>query len=176
MVYSLIPPVASARGLQNTPPLPRGDFDWAPEAPPLSAANNYRYKPLPGYDRATWAALKPWERAKITGHQRRQNWINENGPCVSCGSWYFLTIDHIDPSTKDRRLKGHGNAKRLWHLNKKDRLVELAKCQVLCKTCHDAKSGSEAAARRKDTCKRGHPKKNGYCATCRAERWRTTHV
>ena len=32
--------------------------------------------------------------------KRRADWFSENGPCINCGSWDNLELDHIDPSTK----------------------------------------------------------------------------
>lgn len=71
-----------------------------------------------------------WMRA------RRNEWIDENGPCVSCGSWLFLEVDHIDPSTKLL------NPSKLWSMSDSNpkKIEELAKCQVLCADCHLEKS------------------------------------
>jgi hypothetical protein len=52
--------------------------------------------------------------------------------CVRCGFAENLELDHIDPRTKI----GHG----IWSWSQKRREEELAKCQVLCRTCHEAKS------------------------------------
>ena len=82
-------------------------------------------------------------------HQKRDAWLQENGPCIRCGSWDDLQIDHIDPATKDRSLA----RTNLWNISKKRREVELAKCQVLCKACHQKKSGME---RHKEFCVRNH--------------------
>src|SRR3954462_3884131 len=70
---------------------------------------------------------------------RRQSWIDANGPCNICGSYESLEVDHIDSSTKLL------NPSRLWSLNPKNprRIAELAKCQVLCQVCHSNKSISE---------------------------------
>ena len=44
------------------------------------------------------AAQKAWyERVVKT---RRKEWFAKNGPCVDCGSWENLELDHEDPKTK----------------------------------------------------------------------------
>ena len=67
---------------------------------------------------------------------RRQAWIDENGPCVACGSDEDLEVDHVDHRSK--RLA----PARLWSLALTNpvRIEELAKCQVLCKNCHAQKT------------------------------------
>lgn len=65
---------------------------------------------------------------------RRQLWLQEHGPCVKCGSWDNLEVDHIDPEQKETHY--------VWSLNKEDRERELAKCQVLCRTCHREKTAA----------------------------------
>ena len=31
---------------------------------------------------------------------RRQEWVEENGPCKHCGTWDKLEVDHIKPELK----------------------------------------------------------------------------
>lgn len=110
-------------------------------------------------------------------HRLRQEWIAENGPCVQCGSAEQLEVDHIDPTTKDPRLGPAGS--RMWSWGKEARAIELAKCQVLCHTCHNAKTALQL---HKGVCNWGHlmtPENtylrgNGWreCRTCRNERRR----
>jgi hypothetical protein len=64
--------------------------------------------------------------------KRRSQWFLENGPCVQCGSWERLELDHIDRSTK----VSHS----IWSWSQKRRDVEIAKCQVLCHECHYKKT------------------------------------
>jgi 5-methylcytosine-specific restriction endonuclease McrA len=64
--------------------------------------------------------------------KRRAQWIQENGPCKTCGSYIDLEVDHIDSSTK----VSHS----VWSWSKVRRDLELAKCQVLCVECHKTKS------------------------------------
>ena len=68
---------------------------------------------------------------------RRAEWIEANGPCKKCGTWDNLEIDHIDPSEKEVRIA------TIWSRKKEFRDAELAKCQVLCKTCHFKKTSKE---------------------------------
>lgn len=66
---------------------------------------------------------------------RREAWLKEHGPCVDCGSWEGLEVDH-----KDRTVKvGH----KVWSWAKSRRDAELAKCQPLCRACHKEKSAGE---------------------------------
>ena len=69
---------------------------------------------------------------------RRTEWLQENGPCKQCSSWENLEIDHIDPNQKEY------NIATLWSRKKEFREKELAKCQVLCKSCHFKKTNREA--------------------------------
>lgn len=69
---------------------------------------------------------------------RREKWFSENGPCKICGSYEKLELDHIDPRTKDLRLKTHSDA--IWSWSDKNRILELSKCQILCFACHVKKS------------------------------------
>lgn len=66
---------------------------------------------------------------------RRQEWFKENGPCVDCGSWERLEVDHIDPSTKVNHA--------VWSWTEKRRIEELSKCAVRCYDCHKKKSVRE---------------------------------
>lgn len=64
--------------------------------------------------------------------KRRADWFSENGPCINCGSWDNLELDHIDPSTKVDN--------KIWSWSKERRDKETAKCQVLCEDCHHEKT------------------------------------
>ena len=59
---------------------------------------------------------------------RRREWFEKNGPCIKCGSWDDLEIDHVDPKTKIDH--------KVWSWSEDRRNTELAKCQVLCWSCH----------------------------------------
>lgn len=54
--------------------------------------------------------------------------------CIQCGSTEDLQFDHIDPTTKLFTLaKGSSFSEQRWQ-------AELAKCQLLCQTCHTSKT------------------------------------
>lgn len=81
------------------------------------------------------AYLKEYQ--KVWVRERRQDWINLNGPCKKCGSTQSLEIDHIDPKLKTMA------ASSIWSRRQEVREKELANCQVLCKKCHLEKTLSE---------------------------------
>lgn len=91
----------------------------------------------------------------------RAEWIAEHGPCVKCGSWDALEIDHIDPAQKSAHISG------FWSRRPEVLYAELAKCQVLCKPCHLEKTYAGMAGHgterryhygrcRCDVCRAGH--------------------
>lgn len=67
--------------------------------------------------------------------KRRVQWLEENGPCVLCGSDEDMQIDHIDPDQKVDH--------KIWSWSKARREAELAKCQILCYSCHKKKTEKE---------------------------------
>lgn len=73
-------------------------------------------------------------------NKHRSAWIQQNGPC-KCGSWKDLEIDHINP--KDKTI----GVNALWVMRPDNPKVvtELAKCQVLCWTCHRDKCRTEGS-------------------------------
>jgi len=70
---------------------------------------------------------------------RRQAWLDENGPCVQCGSNQDLEVDHIDPELKVTH--------NIWSWSEERRLAELSKCQVLCAECHKKKTYAQRKRR-----------------------------
>jgi len=72
--------------------------------------------------------------------KRRLDWIAENGPCVDCGTWENLEVDHVDASQKVTH--------RIWSWSKARRDAELAKCAIRCIQCHDIKTVSSAECAR----------------------------
>lgn len=70
-------------------------------------------------------------------NQRRLAWIAENGPCARCGSSDELEVDHVDRAAKSM------HPTRIWSRRKEARDEELAKCQVLCGSCHKLKTAAE---------------------------------
>lgn len=82
----------------------------------------------------TGEAKREYQRLWIA--RRRQDWLNENSPCSLCGGTENLEVDHIDASTKEVETAG------LWSLSLSNpkRIAELAKCRVLCHSCHIKKT------------------------------------
>jgi 5-methylcytosine-specific restriction endonuclease McrA len=76
--------------------------------------------------------------------RRRLRAINLlGGQCAECSSTEDLQVDHVDPHSKDpllRALKTASFWSWAWHRIE----AELAKCQVLCRSCHKAKSAGES--------------------------------
>jgi 5-methylcytosine-specific restriction endonuclease McrA len=99
------------------------------------------------------ARQRNYELIKVRRARLRAEWIAANGPCVRCGSSLDLEVDHIDPSQKET-----GD---FWAISAVWRAAELAKCQVLCKRCHLAKTISE-----RPNGGRSHGQ-NGYRRGCR---------
>jgi 5-methylcytosine-specific restriction endonuclease McrA len=78
--------------------------------------------------------------------RRRDSWLADKA-CVVCGSTEALEIDHVDPDTKDPRLK-EGAGYRVFSWRRGIREAELAKCQVLCYAHHLEKTLREDRERR----------------------------
>jgi hypothetical protein len=64
--------------------------------------------------------------------QRRAEWFAANGPCVDCGTWENLRVDHVDATTKVTH--------RVFTWSATRREAELAKCAVRCHPCHVVKT------------------------------------
>lgn len=73
--------------------------------------------------------------------QRRKNQaLKKLGcKCKFCNSLENLEFDHIDPRTKKSPIS------RLWVKSQQEIDDELKQCQLLCKTCHTAKSKQEGS-------------------------------
>lgn len=91
--------------------------------------------------------------------RRRATWLAENGPCITCGSWEDLEVDHIDPATKSMQPAA------IWSRSKENQERELAKCQVLCKPCHLKKTAEQTKAKTEAT----HNPATMYYRGCRCE-------
>jgi 5-methylcytosine-specific restriction endonuclease McrA len=71
------------------------------------------------------------EYARLWVAQRRAEFFDGKF-CVKCGSAESLELDHIDPEEKIHHA--------IWSWSAERREAELAKCQVLCNTCHKEKT------------------------------------
>jgi hypothetical protein len=97
--------------------------------------------------------------------RRRRAWLAEHGPCVDCGTWDDLEVDHVDPSIKVSH--------RVWSWARARRDAELAKCVARCFPCHGKKTNAEGRAQR--YCLRNHDTwatgrdATRRCLRCRAE-------
>jgi 5-methylcytosine-specific restriction endonuclease McrA len=96
--------------------------------------------------------------------ERKAVWFLANGPCRECGSWDQLELDHI---TRDEK-EDH----RVWGWSDERRIVELAKCQVLCQSCHRTKTNRELSEAFSQPIKHGalsaYDKKGCRCDLCKA--------
>jgi hypothetical protein len=91
--------------------------------------------------------------------RRRVAWFAGKS-CVQCGSTESLELDHIDPETKVNH--------RLWSWSAVRREAELAKCQILCRPCHQAKSLAEMGEIRKHGSIAMYIHHKCRCTACRA--------
>src|ERR1700677_14016 len=64
--------------------------------------------------------------------RRRSEWFATNGPCVDCGTWEDLRVDHADAAAKVTH--------RVFTWSAPKRAAELAKCVVRCHQCHVTKT------------------------------------
>lgn len=108
------------------------------------------------------AYVRRYQREWIA--KRRQDWIDENGPCAKCGSAEDLEVDHVDPSSK------MFNPAAIWSLSRRNpvRVAELAKCQVLCYSCHLTKTGEYSGWNREAS----HGTSTRYSRGCRCQECR----
>jgi len=89
--------------------------------------------------------------------------LTDGARCSRCGERRqgLLEFDHVDPASKKLDVA------IAWSRRASVRDAELAKCQLLCRSCHQAKSVAEAT--RADV---PHPSQMSYkrgcrCAECR---------
>jgi hypothetical protein len=80
--------------------------------------------------------------------------------CAWCGSVDQLELDHINPADKISHL--------IWTWSPLRRAAELAKCQALCKPCHDRKCGLDGFIDRTPRHGIGRYDKGCRCDTCKA--------
>lgn len=96
--------------------------------------------------------------------RRRFEWLKRNGPCKRCGSVEDLQVDHVDRVTKISH--------RIWSWTDLRRAEELAKCQVLCWSCHKLKTKTELQGIYKQT----HGTTTSYTSyRCRCHECREAH-
>ena len=77
--------------------------------------------------------LREYQR-KWTAERRKLFFSDKS--CVKCGSVDRLELDHVNPVQKVSH--------RIWSWSIKRREEEIAKCQVLCYSCHKKKTSAEA--------------------------------
>jgi len=71
-------------------------------------------------------------------HRRREKAIEQlGGKCAQCGSTNKLEFDHIDQQTKEFTITDS------LGISEKRLQAELAKCQILCESCHQNKTSKE---------------------------------
>jgi len=92
-------------------------------------------------------------------NRRRKEWLEQNGPCISCGSTQNLEVDHVDRESKVDH--------KVWSWSKERRDKELAKCQVLCEKCHKKKTGRERRSEVKHGTIHMYKKYKCRCADCK---------
>ena len=68
-------------------------------------------------------------------HKRMSEAKNKlGGKCIKCNSIENLQLDHINPETKNFTVA------HLWNSKKGVFDLEISKCQLLCKKCHEEKT------------------------------------
>ena len=97
--------------------------------------------------------MRFWENtvpmpSKAAQREYQRRWKNarraaflQGKSCAWCGSTAGLEIDHIDQAAKEDH--------RIWSWSSERRLRELAKCQVLCRQCHEARTRDQCQHLRK---------------------------
>lgn len=97
-------------------------------------------KPMRDRSSMTPRASKAADLVRARYEERKPQLIALLGDsCVECGTDENLEFDHIDPTTKSF------NILESWAKPIEVLLPEIAKCQLLCKNCHRAKTTAERA-------------------------------
>ena len=77
------------------------------------------------------------KRSKALDRQWYQAWKERNNECNHCGGVFLpcqLDLHHADEQSKHWRLQKP--FRRICNLGRRQMLLELEKCIVLCKNCH----------------------------------------
>jgi hypothetical protein len=85
-------------------------------------------------------ATRSYRRIYDLGRYRRRRQLALEllgGSCTQCGAQEDLQLDHIDRATKSFNLS------EAWSAPEAQFRAELAKCQVLCRSCHKLKTAKE---------------------------------
>lgn len=102
----------------------------------------------------SWMYAMPYkDKDKQREYQRkwmksRRRAFFDGKSCLICGSFDELELHHRDPSQKIHHA--------IWSWSQTRRDVELAKCDVLCRTCHDTTTAAHLIETRTH-CPQGHP-------------------
>jgi len=72
---------------------------------------------------------------RLRYHKRMSEAKNKlGGKCLKCNSIEDLHLDHINPETKNFTVA------KFWNVKKEVFDLEISKCQLLCKKCHEEKT------------------------------------
>lgn len=112
---------------------------------------------------------KQREYQRLWIKRRRQEYLGDKS-CAECGSNDSLEVHHTDPTLKVDH--------KVWSWVQSRRDEELAKCEVLCKSCHKKQHATShgmewmyrAHKCRCDLCKAANTRKNREYRKRRAER------
>lgn len=88
--------------------------------------NSYTKEEMNAYLRDRYRAKRKWAMALV------------GSECVKCGSTRNLQFDHKDPTSKSFNISSFLRSK-----TEEEIVVELKKCQILCRDCHKEKSKQE---------------------------------
>lgn len=103
--------------------------------------------------------LRNYQRVWIA--KRRAEWFREKY-CTRCSSTTHLEIHHVEPENKVDH--------KVWSWSRERQAVELAKCVVLCRSCHDEVT-AEMVMPEHGTASRYHHKKSPCrCELCKEAR------
>ena len=106
-------------------------------------------------------------------HERRAAAIKFLGGSCKCGATKRLEFDHVDRNSKKFEIA------KLWGIAEAEFWKEIAKCQLLCKKCHEAKTlidlGQRSAKNRHGTLSSYRYCRCALCCEAKAEYMRNWH-